>query len=108
MYKRQALDILNFLKKNNIHSIIAILELSYNNDPSSVVIMEQIKQFKAKETSIFDSMIQTRNDMNPLHPAKNITNPEGEPVCLEKCLLLKAKDSPVETPIKLSRHLVFF
>ncbi|CAI4039610.1 hypothetical protein SMKI_09G0160 [Saccharomyces mikatae IFO 1815] len=101
---KTALDILNFLKKNNIHSIIAILELSYNNDPSSVVIMEQIKQFKAKETSIFDSMIQTRNDMNPLHPAKNITNPEGEPVCLEKCLLLKAKDSPVETPINEIIH----
>ncbi|AJR50422.1 ALS_1a_G0026700.mRNA.1.CDS.1 [Saccharomyces cerevisiae] len=96
---KTALEILNFLKKNNIHSTITFLELSYKDDPNSVVIMEQIKQFKAKESSIFDSMVQTTNDMSSLHPTKDIEKKESEPLCLEKCLLLKAKDSPVETPI---------
>ncbi|EJS43330.1 bnr1p [Saccharomyces arboricola H-6] len=96
---KSALEILNFLKKKNIHSIVAILELSYKDDPNSVVMLEQIKQFKTKESSIFDSMIQTNNDINPIHPTENIIKEEGRSVCLEKCLLLKAKDSPVETPI---------
>ncbi|CAI4387546.1 BDM_1a_G0026190.mRNA.1.CDS.1 [Saccharomyces cerevisiae] len=96
---KTALEILNFLKKNNIHNTITFLELAYKDDPNSVVIMEQIKQFKSKESAIFDSMIKTTNDTNSLHPTKDIARIESEPLCLENCLLLKAKDSPVEAPI---------
>lgn len=96
---KTALKIFSFLKKSNIHGIMATLESSYKDDSNNIVIMEQIKQFKTKESSIFDSMIQTSRDMKATPSMKNVTEEEGAPVCIENCLLLKVKDSPIETPI---------
>ncbi|CAI2034800.1 hypothetical protein SEUBUCD646_0I00200 [Saccharomyces eubayanus] len=94
-----ALDILNFLKKNGIHNTISILESVYRDSPENAVIMEQIYLFRTKESSIFDPMAPPTENLASFHPVKNAIEKGIQPVCLEKCLLLKAKDSPVETPI---------
>ena len=94
-----ALDILTFLKKNDIHNTIAILESVYRDSPDNAVIMEQINLFRTKESSIFDPMVPPTENLASFHPVKSVIEKGIQPVCLEKCLLLKAKDSPVETPI---------